>query len=130
MPARLPRLPWVTLTLVPQKSDRVGASGGGAAEGAERGERRGLSGRVTPKGGRAAAPGRPAQSGRYTPPIPKERRHSPLWFGVVLLALMVLGLLLIVLNYVGVLPSGTHNYYLIAGIVAIVAGLVMATFYH
>ncbi len=74
--------------------------------------------------------GRPGSSGRYTPPIPKEQRKSPAWVGVLLLALLVLGLLLIVLNYVGVLPSGTHNYYLVAGIVAIIAGLVMATTYH
>jgi hypothetical protein len=80
-------------------------------------------------GGGSGAAGR-TSSGRYTPPIPKDRRHSPAWFGVLLLCLLVLGLLLIVLNYVGVLPGGTHNYYLISGIVAIVAGLVMATFYH
>ena len=78
----------------------------------------------------ATGSGRPGSSGRYTPPIPKEQRKSPAWVGVLLLALLVLGLLLIVLNYVGVLPSGTHNYYLVAGIVAIIAGLVMATTYH
>jgi hypothetical protein len=40
------------------------------------------------------------------------------------------GLLLIVLNYVNVLPGGTSNWYLIGGIGAIVVGLFMATFYH
>ena len=115
------------------KSGKVG--GIGPPDRADKGDKNdkrgsGGSGRVTPKGSRAGATGRPTQSGRYTPPIPKERRHSPAWFGVALLAFLVLGLLLIVLNYVGVLPSGTHNYYLIAGIVAIVVGLVMATFYH
>ena len=57
-------------------------------------------------------------------------RRSPPWFGPVLLFLLVAGLLIIVLNYVGVLPGGIHNYYLIVGIVAMVAGLVMATFYR
>jgi hypothetical protein len=86
------------------------------------------SGRATPKGG--ANVRQPVSSGRYTPPIPRQQRHSPRWFPVVLLGFLVLGLLLIVLNYVNVLPGGTNNWYLIAGIGAIVTGLFMATFYH
>jgi hypothetical protein len=86
------------------------------------------SGRATPKGG---VPGRqPVSSGRYTPPIPRQVRHSPRWFPFVLLGFLVLGLLMIVLNYVNVLPGGTNNWYLIGGIGAIVVGLFMATFYH
>jgi hypothetical protein len=86
------------------------------------------TGRATPKGG--ATVRQPAASGRYTPPIPRQQRHSPRWFPFVLLGFLVLGLLLIVLNYVNVLPGGTNNWYLIGGIVAIVVGLFMATFYH
>ncbi|MGH9304306.1 MAG: cell division protein CrgA [Acidimicrobiales bacterium] len=71
-----------------------------------------------------------APPGRYTAPIPKDRRKSPAWFGVVLLALLILGLLVIVLNYVKLLPGGVSNFYLIAGIGAIVVGLGMATFYR
>src|SRR6202034_2932418 len=79
------------------------------------------SGRVTPKGGHTAAkPGNAVKSGRYTPPIPKDRRRSPAWFPVVLLALLIIGLLMIVLNYVHVLPGGTSNWYLIGGIGAII----------
>jgi hypothetical protein len=86
------------------------------------------SGRATPRGG---SPGKPApQSGRYTPPIPKEQRQSPQWFAPVLLGFLVLGLLTIVLNYVNVLPGGTSNWYLISGIGLIIVGLFMATFYH
>jgi hypothetical protein len=47
-----------------------------------------------------------------------------------LLGFLVLGLATIVLNYVNVLPGGTSNWYLITGIVFIVVGLFMATFYH
>jgi hypothetical protein len=86
------------------------------------------SGRVTPKGGATAK--QPVASGRYTPPIPRQVRHSPQWFPFVLLGFLILGLLLIVLNYVNVLPGGTSNWYLIGGIGAIVVGLFMATFYH
>ncbi|HXY43190.1 MAG TPA: cell division protein CrgA [Acidimicrobiales bacterium] len=85
------------------------------------------SGRATPKGGASKQASRP---GRYTPPIPKEKRQSPRWFGPALLGFLILGLLTIVLNYVNVLPGGTSNWYLISGIVLIVIGLFMATFYH
>jgi len=81
-------------------------------------------GRVTaPKGDRAV-------NKRYTAPIPRSVRVSPRWFGPVLLALLLIGLVLIVGNYVGILPGGTHNWYLIAGLVAIVTGAMMATQYH
>jgi DMSO reductase anchor subunit len=43
---------------------------------------------------------------------------------------MVVGLIVIVLNYTDVMPGGTNNWYLIAGIGGIVGGLIMATFYH
>jgi hypothetical protein len=86
------------------------------------------------KTGRTTAKGAPAKtaprSGRYTPPIPKEVRESPRWFPFALLGFLVLGLLMIVLNYVHVLPGGTNNWYLIGGIGCIVVGLFMATFYH
>ena len=85
------------------------------------------SGRVTPKGG-AGRPNPP--SGRYTPPIPRDKRHSPPWYPWVLLSLLVAGLLIVVLNYTDVMPGGTSNWYLIGGIVGIVGGLIMATFYR
>ncbi len=53
---------------------------------------------------------------RYTAPIPKSVRQSPRWYGPVLLALLILGLLLIVGNYVGIMPAGTSNWYLIGGL--------------
>ena len=67
---------------------------------------------------------------RYTAPIPRSVRQSPRWFGPVLLALLIVGLLLIVGNYVGILPGGTSNWYLVAGLVGIVVGAMMATQYH
>ncbi|MGH9294790.1 MAG: cell division protein CrgA [Acidimicrobiales bacterium] len=124
----------------PAGADRVSSGADRPAAGADRPDRHGdrpkkVSGRATPKGGRtaskpAASPASRKASGRYTPPIPKEQRRSAPWFGPVLLALLVLGLLVIVLNYVKLLPGGVNNYYLIGGIVAIVIGLGMATFYH
>jgi len=67
---------------------------------------------------------------RYTAPIPKSVRQSPPWYGPLLLALLILGLLLIVGNYVGIMPGGTSNWYLVGGLIGIVVGAMMATQYH
>ena len=85
---------------------------------------------------KATKPGRhtPKQSRevnkRYTAPIPKSVRRSPTWFGPLLLVLLILGLLLIVGNYVGILPGSPDNWYLIGGLAGIVIGAMMATQYH
>ena len=108
----------------------------GSDDGTSSKKRTATSGRATPPGGRATAGGRatPPKSRdvnkRYTAPIPKSVRHSPPWFGPVLLALLIVGLLLIVGNYVGIMPGGTSNWYLIGGLVGIVIGAMMATQYH
>ncbi|MCU4186122.1 cell division protein CrgA [Acidiferrimicrobium sp. IK] len=98
-------------------------------------------GRVTPKGGPARArggssragteeSGRPA-SGRYTAPVPHEwDRSSPWWVPVLMLALFGIGVLGIVLNYLGVLPGGASNVYLLIGLGCIVAGFITATQYR
>jgi hypothetical protein len=44
--------------------------------------------------------------------------------------LLVVGLLLIVGNYVGILPASPSNWYLIGGLFGIVVGAMMATQYH
>ena len=67
---------------------------------------------------------------RYTAPIPKSVRQSPRWYGPVLLGLLIIGLLLIVGNYVGIMPGGTNNWYLAGGLIGIVVGAMMATQYH
>ena len=82
------------------------------------------------RAGRATPPKSRDVNKRYTAPIPKSVRHSPRWFGPVLLVLLVVGLLLIVGNYVGIMPGGTSNWYLIGGLVGIVIGAMMATQYH
>jgi hypothetical protein len=91
-------------------------------------------GRVTPKGGPprrgAASGGATTSSGRYTAPIPREVRSSPPWVPVLILAFFGLGLLCIVLNYLGILPGGASNVYLFVGLGLIVAGFIAATRYH
>jgi hypothetical protein len=87
-------------------------------------------GRVTPKGG--AKPGRvtPSASARYTPPIPKEYKESPRWVPVLLLAFLILGMMTILTNYLGLLPGGAKNAYLLVGLALITAGFITATRYR
>ena len=94
------------------------------------------SGRVTPKGTKpgsgsgGAHAQRPEASGRYTPPIPKEYKVSPTWVPVLMFTLLGLGLLVIMLNYLDLLPGGTDNWYLLGGLGLILGGIITATNYH
>ena len=80
--------------------------------------------------GRTTAPGTSVQSNRYTPPIPKNAKTSPRWMGLVIIGLFVLGVLVVIVNYAGLLPGGVNNLWLIAAIGAIFVGLILATRYH
>jgi hypothetical protein len=67
---------------------------------------------------------------RYTPPPPKKAPSSPLWFGVAITTFLLTGLVIVVTNYIGLLPGDAENRYLIIGLVFISAGFMMATGYH
>ncbi len=81
--------------------------------------RKATSGRVTP-----------APSARYTPPTPKSQKTSPRWLAVVMLVLLTAGMVVIVCNYLGVLPGGASNGYLFVGLGIITAGFLVATRYR
>ncbi len=71
-----------------------------------------------------------AQSGRYTAPVHHESEAVQVtkpWVVPVLTALLILGLLLIINYYVGVLPGGRSGYYLLGGLAAVTAGFGVAT---
>jgi hypothetical protein len=84
---------------------------------------------------------RPQQKRRYyvAQPTPKKRRSSPRWFGGLILGLMFAGVIVIVLNYLGVMPGftapfvhwvvspDTNNFYLLGGLGLIAAGFLLAT---
>jgi hypothetical protein len=72
------------------------------------------------------------ESGRYTAPIPKSVRRSPAWYGVLVLVLLIGGVAVIVANYLAHLPFVSHGsaWGLVAGLVAIFAGFLMATRYR
>jgi hypothetical protein len=67
---------------------------------------------------------------RYTAPIPRSKRQSPPWFGWLLGVLALVGVALVVLNYLGLLPGGTNGWYLLAGVVFLASAFVAATFWR
>ena len=81
-------------------------------------------GRVTPK----KTPTGPA--GRYTPPVPRDVKVSPIWVPILMFTLLGLGMIVIVINYLGLLPGEADNKYLLAGLVLITLGFVVATRYR
>jgi hypothetical protein len=78
------------------------------------------SGRVTPKA-----------TGRYTPPVPKSEKVSSKWVPIVMFGSLGLGMLVILANYVSLLPGDEpSNMYLLLGLVLITLGFISATRYH
>ena len=68
---------------------------------------------------------------RYTPPPQKKAPPSKLWVPVGIAVLMAAGLIVIIGNYLNLLPgSNTENRYLLLGIVLISAGFLLATNYR
>ena len=82
-------------------------------------------GRVTPKKSSAGS-----STGRYTPPVPREVKVSPPWVPVLMFVFLGVGMLVIVINYLGILPGGADNKYLLLGLVLITAGFITATRYR
>jgi len=78
---------------------------------------------VTPPGGRTTPP----PSLRYTPPVPRKLKVSPPWLPVVMGVLLAAGSLLIIVNYLDLLPGGANNAYLLVGLGLITVGFVVAT---
>jgi hypothetical protein len=89
-------------------------------------------GRVTPKGTGAKQASTPTTSPRYTPPTAREAQQmpSPMWVPVLMFTLLGLGVLVILMNYVGLLPGATDNWYLLLGLGLILGGIITATQYR
>jgi hypothetical protein len=91
--------------------------------------------RKVPGGGNPATAGKTKRgaapsSTRYTPPVPQSVKVSPRWVPVVMFVLLGAGLLVILLNYVGLLPGATSNWYLVVGLGFILGGIMTATQWH
>lgn len=104
--------------------------------------RQNQSGRTTEKGtqappkgsksGKSTTKARPSPgSHRYTPPQPKSKKHSPLWVPVAMFTLLGCGMVVILANYLGLLPGGeAQNSDLLFGLLLMVGGFVMSTQYR
>lgn len=72
-----------------------------------------------------------ANTGRYTPPSPHEtaagNQETKPWVVPGLAFFLILGMLLIINYYVGVLPGGRSGYYLLGGLASITGGFAVAT---
>lgn len=69
------------------------------------------------------------------PPPPKKdpvkaKGPSPTWYVVLMFGLMAVGLIVILLNYMDVLPGGTDSKYLLAGLAGIGVGFAMTMNYR
>ena len=88
-------------------------------------KRRVQGGRVTPKG---------TQPHNTKPSVETVREistePSPPWVTWLLFGLLAIGMLIIFLNYVGLLPGATSNWYLLGGLGAILGGIITATNFH
>jgi Cell division protein CrgA len=72
----------------------------------------------------------PSTGTRYTPPIPRTKKHSPRWLPLLFIGLLVAGIAIILLNYLNLLPGGASNWYLLAGLGLICIGFITATQYR
>lgn len=59
-----------------------------------------------------------------------EKGPSPTWYISIMFGLMGVGVLVILVNYMGVLPGGTSNTYLLMGLVGIGIGFTMTMNYR
>ncbi len=81
------------------------------------------------KGRRKKAKRRPTPPKR--PPAPAEQKGpSPTWYVVTMFGLMGLGILIVLVNYMGFLPGGTSNLYLLGGLACIAIGFAMTLDYR
>jgi len=71
----------------------------------------------------------PEARGKVTARRPVSEDHSPRWYGWLIVALLAVGMLVVILNYLAVLPGSVSSWYLIAGLVVMFAGFYLATRY-
>ncbi len=89
------------------------------------------SSKPTTKGQAAAKSAPPRASKRYTPPAPKAAKRSALWVPVAMFTCLVLGVVVIGGNYLQLLPGGeASNNFLIIGLVLLIGGFVLSTFFR
>lgn len=79
--------------------------------------------------GRKKAKRRPPPPPRAADSV-KEKGPSPTWYVAIMFALMGIGILVIVLNYIGLMPGDTSNTWLLIGLAGIGIGFGMTLNYR
>jgi len=83
------------------------------------------------EGGRVTAKGTQPESTRYTPPgVYSQQKVSPQWVPVLMFAFLIIGIVIIVFNYIGWVPGDTSNWYLLLGLGFVLGGIITATQFH
>ena len=72
----------------------------------------------------------PTQSKKMSTQIGADKGPSPRWFVLTMSSLMILGVLMIVLNYLTILPGSVSRWYLWGGLGMIGGGFLMTTNYN
>jgi len=125
---RVKDLPGVRYHVIRGTLDAVGV--------ANRKQGRSKYGAKRPKGGptkpakSSSRSSSPDASSRYTPPVPAYKKVSPPWWPATMFVPWGAGILMIILNYVGVLPGSVSNWYVFGGLGLILIGIIAATQYH
>ncbi|MBM3673167.1 MAG: cell division protein CrgA [Actinobacteria bacterium] len=74
---------------------------------------------------------KPPPPGRYTAPTPQSAKSSPLWVPSTMFAALLTGVIIIVMNYLGLLPGGeAQNSYLFVGLGMLIGGFALSTQYR
>ena len=85
------------------------------------------SSRVTEKGTR---PANLPPSGSTSMGYISSKKLTARWVTPTMVSLLGLGSLMIIVNYVDLLPGGTSNWYLLGGLGMVLAGIITATQLH
>jgi hypothetical protein len=73
---------------------------------------------------------RPSRTAATKPVHHKDTKVSPTWYVVTMFSLMAIGVLVIVLNYIDLVPGGQRSMFLYSGLGAIAVGFLMTMNYH
>jgi hypothetical protein len=60
----------------------------------------------------------------------KSKGSSPMWYVATMFGLMAIGIIVILLNYIDILPGGTSNLWLLLGLGGIGVGFAMTLNYR
>jgi hypothetical protein len=73
---------------------------------------------------------KPKQHPGPAKPEPKKHKESPTWYVAMMFSFMAIGALVVILNYIGVVPGGTDSIWLYSGLGLIGVGFVMTLYYY